>query len=373
MGVHHFHFGAGALGLGLVVPTFEYRVDAVSVINRASTDGTARLGAIALNNGYRLEVFSAHGKNGNTSRTIEVEHCVGYGELAAHSHSALAGATAVLLTTSLKRRGIEESLEQLDAVCRAAEDRGLPVALLAAENQVDSCWVRDRIADRIAGAGSIHAVRCVVDRICNKPTLQGAAGTAGGLTVLAEEFARIYVCARDVDALPEPLATCLAVRPSDSIEHVSDFEAVVTRKKWVVNAAHLLLALFAHWNRFPTLHGFVESSPNFVDRLVDDVSRMSFSAMQGGVAILKDEDRKFVSGLKARLGKFPQRPFDAVTRLTSSDHIDEFLEDFHRKVVEPYLAAPSVVLGRSRVPFLPSHITMCAIDLIKNRQWIRPS
>lgn len=373
MAVRHFHFGAGALGLGLVIPTFFGRVEFSVIANRASRAGNMRLGTISAQKSFRLDVFSAKGKKGNKSHTVPVEHAIDYETLAGHSTLNLDGVGAVVLTTALKRRGIEESIDALAGVSLAATSRSIPVMLLAAENQVDSRFVHELLTKKHPQLKEVYAVRCVVDRICNKPAIDAAGSQPAVLSLLAEEFAKIYLNKADVEDLPQLLRDVLDTNSQPVFEHVEDFEFVVNRKKWVVNSAHLLLGLYAHWSNYPTLHGFVESIPNIVDRLVDDVVKMSRIALRGETTSRKKvlpQDRKFAEALKGRLGRFPQFPHDVVTRFTGPDQLVDFFEDFHRKIAEPYLWTLTGMGSQTQVPMLPSYITMCVIDLIKTGRWI---
>jgi hypothetical protein len=373
MAVAHIHFGAGALGLGLVVPAFADRVASVSVFNRPSVDGATRLSLISARGGYWVDVFSG---TDSTQSWIPIHYAHEYEALAKHCDDVFSGASAALLTTALKRNGIEASLNELACVCAIAQSKAIPVLILAAENQVDSLWVLRRVSELLRDGQGVFQVRCVVDRICNKPYAAQMHGQEQGLFVFVENFARIYINGADLHSLPAALSDWVLsdgmLRLENLFEFRNDFDFVVNRKKWVVNASHLLLAIYAHWGRYPTINNFAKDFPEIVDRIVDDVAKVSSGLLFAEGVGSRHENDSFVRQLKSRLGRFPQVPYDAVTRLTGPDKLFDFFEDFHRKIAEPFLSSSVTDMNNDDAPILPSYITMCAIDLIAKNRWIRP-
>jgi mannitol-1-phosphate/altronate dehydrogenase len=369
MEVINLHFGAGALGLGLVVPTFAEKVARRVVCNRTSPDGLAKIDSISKHRGYRLELLS---ESGVRAKSVSGVTAISYEQLPKYCENALLKADAILLTTALKLKGLEASLDELAAVCAFAQKKQIPLILLAAENQVDSKWVADAISKKIEKTDGIFYIKCVVDRICNKPALIKNGNNRDFLSVFAEDFAEIYVDEADIESLPAWVAKFLIGKEKvkQIIRPTKNFEYIVNRKKWIVNSSHLLLALYAHWNRYPTINSFTEDYPAIVDRLVGDVMRSSMIALQSGGASPAWEDIRFSMTLRKRLGKFPQVPYDAVTRFGGPESLFEFFKDFHRKVVEPHMLSFPAESRANRFPVLPFHITMCMIDLISKERWI---
>ncbi|HEX8240872.1 MAG TPA: hypothetical protein VF574_14150 [Allosphingosinicella sp.] len=89
----------------------------------------------------------------------------------------------LLLTTALKREGIIESLPVIRRLLEARKE--LPTVVIAAENQVDTLFLKHELVS--AGyqlRETTLFVRAVVDRICNKPEIEG-----DSLLVRCEGFA----------------------------------------------------------------------------------------------------------------------------------------------------------------------------------------
>lgn len=378
MPIRHYHLGAGALGLGLVLPALSQVCNSSIVASRSSTSGgKKKLSAIAQSGSYRLDVYSPRGKNDNSNHTVAVAHAISYDELPGHLTLGFANVDAIIVTTALKKAGVNGSVDQLKLICESAHRCNIPILLLAAENEVDSCYVHQLLINNGCDDKNIYPVRCVVDRICNKPIVEANGPDKGKLTVLVEQFAKIYLNHEDLlSSVPDVLRKAMSSEAATAIfEETDDFQFIVERKKWVVNASHLLLALYAHWSNYPSLQGFVQNNTNVVERLVDDVVSMSRGSLLAGVspAVQKARAMKgFATDLKTRLGQFPQFTYDVVTRFTGSEQLLDFFHDFHRKIVEPYLALPLTVDNRVKTPVLPSYITMCLIELIHEKRWIKP-
>lgn len=350
MPFQHVHLGAGALGLGLICPFVVEAGGKCTILNRGSQDANARLKAISDNRGYHTHLYDCE-------RTfVKVAAASTYEEV---DVDALGNATGdMLLTTALKREGIVASV---DLIRRILEARGAsPTVVLAGENQVDTFFLRDQlVASGFKPQDSTLFVRGVVDRICNKPTVEG-----GELEVTCEEFGRIYVERVDnffIRALAKP----------EHWEVVSDLQFVIDRKKWIVNASHLLMTLVSHYFRHPSVKSFV--AEDFGERLLDKAVTEFTMLMIGhydqtGRREYRSQLLEFVSPLKARIATFPQRYPDVVTRLSGPEKLPDFFEDFHRKITELTLAK---MHRTATAPYFASLVTHIVVDLIKNERWIR--
>ena len=350
MPFQHVHLGAGALGLGLICPVVIAAGGKCTILNRASPSGNRHVKAINDRSGYFLHPYK------KDSTFVAVEAAATYEE--ADFGELAQGNRDLLLTTALRREGI---LASLSVIRRILDERGArPTVVLAGENQVDTLFLKEQLIS-LGFVPHPHTlfVRGVVDRICNKPTIEDA-----GLEVTCEAFGRIYV-----ERVPNFFIHGLA--KADHWEEVADFAFVVDRKKWVVNASHLLMALVAHYFRHPSVKSF--ASEEFGNRLLDKAVNEFTMLMVGHYELLGRRGLRpglaeFASLLKERIASFPQRYPDVVTRFSGPDKLPAFLEDFHRKITELALAR---MHRAATAPYFASLVTHIVVDLIKERRWIR--
>jgi mannitol-1-phosphate/altronate dehydrogenase len=347
---HHVHLGAGALGLGLICPIVVEAGGKCTILNRASPGAKARLEAINERRGYHIFPYE------DERAFVDVIAAVSYDDA---DLPALAGADGdLLLTTALRRDGIIDSLAVIREIL---EERGTrPTVVLAGENQVDTLFLRDQlIQGGFQPDDRTLFVRGVVDRICNKPTLE-----EDGLEVTCEAFARIYV-----EKVQNFFIRALA-KP-EHWEVVTDIQFVVDRKKWIVNASHLLMTLVAHYFRQPSVKSFV--SQEFGQRLLDKAVAEFTTLMIGhygltGRGEFKTQLIDFAPHLTARIASFPQRYPEVVTRFDGPEKLPAFFEDFHRKITELTLEK---MHRAATAPYFASLVTHIVVDLIKDKRWIR--
>lgn len=290
---------------------------------------------------------------------MAIESAVTYDQ--AEPEKLASGPGEILITTALKREGLLNSLDIIGCLLKARGQR--QALVIACENQVDSVYLREQLEERgyTPGGGTVFA-RAVVDRICNKPRL-----VRGRVEVACEDFARIDVESRS--DLRSPLLRTLIRGSSSAIHAAKDFARVVERKKWVVNAPHLLLALVAHYYRFPTVKAFV--SEDFGRRVLDG----AFKELGELVTNYYDRSRihppeltAFAKAVKERIKKFPQRYPDVVTRLSGPDRIIDFFDDYERKIVALPLEEMEATDNHAR--YFSALVTFIVVELIKERRWI---
>jgi len=244
---------------------------------------------------------------------------------------------------------------------RILEERGSrPTVVLAGENQVDTLFLKERLTSGgFVPSENTLFVRGVVDRICNKPTVED-----GAVEVTCEAFGRIYV-----ERVPNFFIHALA--KAEHWEAVSDFQFVVDRKKWIVNAAHLQMALAAHYFRHPSVMSFTsqEFGQRLLDKAVDEFTALMISHYEHiGRRGFRSELLEFAPFVKQRIASFPQRFPDVVTRFDKPARLPAFFEDFHRKITELTLAK---MHRAAKAPYFPSLVTHIVVELIKERRWIR--
>lgn len=350
MPFQHVHLGAGALGLGLICPVVIEAGGKCTILNRDSASAIVRLKAINDKQGYFIHPY------GGDPTFIAVSSALTYED--ADFADLARGDGELLLTTALKREGIIDSLA---VIRRILEERGAhPTVVLAGENQVNTLFLKEQlISSGFEPDESTLFVRAVVDRICNRPTVED-----GAVEVTCEAFGCIYV-ERIQDFFIHALAK------ADHWEAVSDFQFIVDRKKWIVNAAHLQMALVAHYFRHPSVMSFTsqEFGKRLLDKAVDEFTALMNSHYEHiGRRNFRSELLEFARFVKERIASFPQRSPDVVTRFDGPERLPAFFEDFHRKITELTLAK---MHRAATAPYFSSLVTHIVVELIKERRWIR--
>lgn len=352
MPFQHVHLGAGALGLGLICPTVAAADGVSTILNRDSPQAADRLGAIAAAGGYYVHLY------GEDEPTF-----VAVPQVATYAQADVAAIASdhheLLLTTALRRQGLDESI---DFIREILEARGnMLTVVIACENQVDSHYLRDRLQERgFTPPASVTFIRSVVDRICIRPVLRD-----GVVEVACERFGRISV---ERSGLLSPLISGLVKRKV--IEEVEDFDFAADRKKWLVNAPHLLMVLLAHYYRFPSVRDFTAErfGGEVLDRAVTEISQLAAAHFRRagrtapGLAA-------FAEGVKARLREFPQRYADVIRLFAGPERLVEFFDDYHRKITD--LSLSDMKSEIAKAPYFLSLTTHVVVELIKERRWIR--
>lgn len=199
--MNHLHFGAGALGRGLVLPRI---VAAGGEVVVADTDPML-ISRLRTAKGYTLEVVGT-GDRRTEVVPVAAAHCIGVDDAALDA--AIAAADTV--TTSVQIGNLERVVARLAPVWQHAPAR--PRIFIGCENLRR---VGDRAAALFAAAGGVDGVQCpdcLVDRIC--------ATSVDGTTIETEDYSEWVI---DGDAaLPGP-------------DTVPDVESLFFRKRYLVN------------------------------------------------------------------------------------------------------------------------------------------
>jgi hypothetical protein len=353
--MRHVHFGAGALGLGLICAQHRKRSPELYILNRDGPASKERIAAIADKGGYQLVPFLTK------PQFIPVKRALTY---SAANWEAIGDCDGpMLITTALKKDGIDASMPQIKQLLAAR--RGKKTFVVAGENQVDSHYIRDRLAGtRILADPGIVFQRAVVDRICNKPVLKD-----GIVSVSHEQFGQVYL------ETQRPKISKALLPSTKNWRHVQNFEYTVDRKKWVVNATHLMISLVAHYHKFPSVCDFVSAS-NANERLLRVMIEESAEALSNNyrsknkqIGESDTDFKKFCDMLFERIKIYPQRIYDGVTRFTGPAKLTSFMDDFHRKISDPHLAL--LISSRSFVAYSPALISSMVFEMVTKRRWIR--
>lgn len=300
----HIHFGAGRLGLGLVVPAFQAPATESVILNRAvsaaNATGSTALGAERRNvllrdnpdSIYHLRIL-----DGTDARTERIRYA-GFqtyegGDLAACTR-AIAGASAakrrgVMVTASVLKREnygpIIEALTALAEMREAGEPIG-PLFLVACENMVSAQDVLDDPDLVGPDAAILHRhvtpVAALVDRMCVELE-EDASGSAPTVCVRTEPYAslKLALCP-DTEMLRDLCAGSLI-----TFGRHLDVEKQI--KGWLLNGTHWLIALRAFQasggDRAMKLNEFIAASP---DERRHAIAVMD--EMREGVALLLRQD-----------------------------------------------------------------------------------
>jgi hypothetical protein len=300
----HMHFGAGRLGLGLVVPAFLAPTTESVILNRAvsaaKATGSTALSAERRNvllrdspdSTYHLRIL-----DGTEARTERIRyagfHTYEGGDLAARARAIATASTAkrrgVMVTASvLKRENYGPVLEALTALA-AMREAGAPVGpifLVACENMVSAQEVLDDPnlvgPDPTLLRRHVTPVAALVDRMC-VDLEEDASGTAPTVCVRTEPYASLKLAlGPDTEILQDLCAGSLI-----TFGRHLDVEKQI--KGWLLNGSHWLIALRAFQasggDRAMKLNEFIAASP---DKRRHAIAVMD--EMREGVALLLQKD-----------------------------------------------------------------------------------
>ena len=300
----HMHFGAGRLGLGLVVPAFQAPTTESVILNRAvpaaNATGSTALGAERRNallrdhpeSAYHLQIL-----DGTEARTERIRyagfHTYAGGDLAACTR-AIAEASAgsrrgVMVTASVLKREnygpVVEALTTLAAMREAGAPVG-PIFLVACENMVSAQEVLDDLdlvgPDPAILRRHVTPVAALVDRMC-VDLEEDASGLAPTVCVRTEPYASLKLAlGPDTEILQDLCAGSLI-----TFGRHLDVEKQI--KGWLLNGSHWLIALRAFQasggDRAMKLNEFIAASP---DERRHAIAVMD--EMREGVALLLRQD-----------------------------------------------------------------------------------
>lgn len=296
----HLHFGAGRLGLGLVVPAFQSPSVESVILNRAvsssnDTGSTAlapeRRNKLLQDNpdrSYRLQIMDGAGAPSEIVRYAAF-HTYQVGEIAELTRriaQAVVGKDrGVVVTASvLKRENYKPVLEALDALA-IMQETGQPIGpiyLVACENMVSAEDVLH--GDDAAGAVSLAVLRrvtpvaCLVDRMC-VDLEEDMSGSHPTVRVRAEPYLSIKLAlSPDTEGLRE---LCAGSQVSFS-RHLAVEKSI---KGWLLNGTHWLIALQAflasRGDSAIKLNEFTRASPELRSHAIAVMDEM-----REGVALL---------------------------------------------------------------------------------------
>jgi hypothetical protein len=212
---------------------------------------------------------------------------------------------------------------------------------------------------------AIQPLDCVVDRICNKPAL-----SSGQVQVFCEEFAEWII--ESTPAAETDLGSIFSREQRNVVEFTNDLEFYIVRKKWIVNALHISVALATHSQNRAFINEYlneIEGRTLLVGLAAEMETIFNFwlHREHPHAPCSPHEISSFCQTTIHRLTVHPQTVLDSVTRL-KRDQVFSFIRDFHRKVVVPYLmyvrSNPN-----NRLQYVP-YIIALADDLIAREHFV---
>lgn len=304
----HIHFGAGRLGLGLIVPFFRTASTTSFILNRAVSGGSPtgitalppnRRNALLRDNPDRTYGVQLRTDQGTHREAVRFEAFFEYGEggqdIAAITRSILDGKPeardGVIVTASLiSAANYKPVLEALHLLAEARERGDIgPVFLVTCENTLNApeIFADPALAGFISDRMRRHVtpVPALVDRVCIGLE-EGEQGAHPAVVVSTEEYGSLKL---ELSPATEDLARRLAGSRVEFTRHVAIEKQI---KNWLLNGSHWLLALAA----FEESHGDPELRLNaFLKRnaanraFADEVMR----EMHEGIAVILRREPEF--------------------------------------------------------------------------------
>jgi len=328
------HMGSGALGLGLVVSEFARHTQAdVYILNRESGDEESRRRNTILKANKYFYLRSV-----GFDTPVRFNDLIYFDDIDAIKKLAVQK-RPVFFTTSIKEYGIEASLKLIADIIYARHNANTrhPLVFIACENAINSLQVKNRVLKNLqirfgsefAITDNIIFLNCVVDRLCNSPVI-----THDNVIVDAEGYGSWIIDRTTMrhmvqqDFILDTLSKC------ESVEIVDEIAFFVNRKKWIVNALHQMIALYAHVYKHQTVDRFVntEIGSFILYKISQEIMKVYFFNQHNANV---SETMAYLSEVRERL-RFPSLVSTALTRFKKGK-IEDFLADFYRKVGSPVI------------------------------------
>ena len=275
----HIHFGAGRLGLGLVVPFFQKTGSKTFILNRA-VSGAKPTGSTALDPKRRNDLLRENPDKcyviqepGAQDARRRVVHYDGFFEYNDEDVEEIIrpivegyppGHDCVVVTASLLTpENYRPVLQALASLAAMKKDRsGGPIFFVACENTFSAQEVLDHknLCEMLPTElrGQVTCVAALVDRVC-VGLEEAQEDSHPAVLVHAEEYGSLKL---ELTPETEPLATMLKGSEIEFTKHVAVEKQI---KNWLLNGSHWLLALAAFQesggDRDLKLNAFLQESP----------------------------------------------------------------------------------------------------------------
>jgi mannitol-1-phosphate/altronate dehydrogenase len=336
------HFGCGALGLGLVVKEF-YHLDGdvdIYVANRRSSDEESK---------NRNEILESRKhyfvREVGVDIPIKVKDFIFFDE-EQRLIDVVTQDQIIYFTTSLKETGVEASLETIASLllCREKATTDFQLLFIACENAISSTAIKQKIefiltkrqGKPFTFSNKIMFVDCVVDRLCNQPLVD----PKDNVIVLAENYWSWILDGNAIKKISRKSGQVEVKKTLQSLPGVEisdDLTTFVNRKKWIVNALHQAIALWAHDLNFRLISRYLETENGI--RVLEGLASEIYQVFLSNEGNINSKDAfKYINKVKERLMDFPSNVRTALTRFEGPASLAPFFKDYNRKIGEPVLA-----------------------------------
>lgn len=365
------HFGCGALGLGLSVPILKDLPNReIFLANRRNPnpEDNAKNEILRSQKSYNLIC-------GDNTAVIDFTDFIYFDEFNKLEQLFLED-DFLFITTALKETGIKANLPLFSSLISLRNKSKIrkPLIFLACENAISSTDIEKLIKDHLKidhksafQNPEILFMDCVVDRMCNSPLIKNNA-----INVVVEDYCSWIVNPANIKrklAYNDPNYVSLLGQInqlSDDLEMIYNIQFFVRRKKWIINAMHQMIALYAHYLDRNLIHLFVKSNggKDIVSAIERDVLKMYLYNEENAS---EDEAIKYIKKFIERISNYPSLISTALTRFQDGSKLQEFFADFHRKTGEPAL---HYTLGTGEDLPAVNQILLIIVEMISKKKYV---
>lgn len=312
----HLHIGAGRLGLGLIAATGVQAGLELHVLDKPRTDGAPE----------RLRVeLQLRGEDGERRlspyETASLSCGTTVGDLRPAARAALLQTPHLLVTTAVRTEGVAVCGPFLLELARLRADspHARTTTFIAGENDPGRTYGELKAA--LAALG-VDCRDTMVNRLCPSVVV-GATPEVRLVTV--DTLAEWVIAGAPTGAALEALATV------DYVRFVDEIEPYEVRKRWLVNGAHLALAIFARRHGLTSIDVAVAEPgrTEWVGKLHEQLIaalELRHPGLDGNAAYAADHVRAWLRH---------RHDVSLILRRLRRLDLVPFFDDFERKLGEP--------------------------------------
>jgi len=377
--LHHVHFGAGKLGLGLVGWISNHLNLQLYIANRSNPATgilSARNRLIAEQFGYDIAYGPTVVEAIRVVAVLNLDNVGDRQELV----SLIASPETQLLTTSMVEAHPSVMSIIREGLLQRARAAAQPLYILACENELKSedllahieSGLTEKDANAIRNAGTF--IPCVVDRVC-----VGVSALRGRTIVAAAQFGRLSLPPNADRAFFEGRLS-QAARDANAIAIEHDIEFAEIKKKWLFNGPHLIIAINAYYDGHLTFHEYVQNNSDLAQEIFHEFAMGCFHVcsqntrlLAMGVDKIYRQIQNEVSINQQRFRDFPDSTQRIISRFLEPtkdkpNTLQLFFKNLRYKVVEP---ATTYCESEGQMPHRISYTLLRLIELIADGRFIR--
>jgi hypothetical protein len=309
----HIHIGPGCLGLGLIVLAGVEADLAVHVIARAESD-------LPESPIFKALVKAESGEESVDLPVVTFSKSDTFEGLEDPVRDLIATVPELLVTIAATTDGLEERHGFLIKLAEARAQSGSAETTLFIPCENDPGKNYPSLKQKLA-ALDVECLDTLVNRLCPKVNNDN-----GWVEVIADEQAEWVI-----QAEPDHQHTLVSLGELSYVDFVPDVRPYETRKRWLVNGAHLALAIIAHAKRTVSIDE-AASEPGRAQWLekLHEVLIESLDSRYPGL----DENQRYASRHVAAWTRHEHDVVRIMRRLRRANPVP-FLDDLERKLVEP--------------------------------------